>query len=287
MHAKIILSAPAYDRTEQDDTNVMIKLALSRDTILEGETTEFEYEEVEYVDEDGETHVETEVTEVITPLDNIFFDNTTLHINNSLTAGYDLGYDLEKMFDNTENATRPIFYSFSEVGKMALSAVPESEVAQPVRLGARYAEAGEHIISLTEIPEDAEEVVLHDALTGSYTNLMLGSYHFSVGAPATEENRFSIQVRMPHKDNTATGAEECVSTTTSTGVRVAAAGNMLVLSGLDGKAAIRMYDVTGRLVLVEQDVENGATLVMPATGVYVLSVETATQKDAIKMIINK
>ena len=280
-----VLAAPANDRSASDDINAILKLALYRDTVVESNEVETMYEDVEYENEEGDIikeMVEVENTQVE---DNIFFDNTILRINNSLTSGYDIGYDLEKLL--TDSAVRPQFYSISSVGKMALSGIPASELVEPVRLGTRYAEAGEHIIALTEKPEYIEAVVLYDALTGTYTDLMQQAYHFTVNAATTEEGRFSLQMRIPQSGNAATDVEQTASVVTDSGIRVAAAGNTIILCGLDGNASVKMYDVTGRLVMAENDVENGVALNMPATGVYILSVKTATQNDAIKMILNK
>lgn len=279
----VMLAAPSAKRVqEQENSTSLVKLTLAQDTIIET----LVMEEIITEDTDEEGNVTEIVEEVETTVEsNPFNDRTTLWINDALSADYDMGRDLAKNFTNTDSATAPILYSFSAVGKMAISALPSEEAEKVIPLGMRFAVADNHILSLSEMPgEDVEEVLLYDALTQTTTNLMQRSYHFAVDAASVCDNRFSLQLRLRDKQDMPTDIETVG--TTESGISVICNGGMISLSGLSGDTWMRVYDATGRLVATAQ-VGNGTSFALPYAGVYMLSFSNAGVQETVKVMYNK
>jgi hypothetical protein len=140
-------------------------------------------------------------------------DHTGIVLNDDYTPAYEINADLEKMFGSAYTTS---LYSINQNIKLAYNAMSHKDAQSSfISMGYRAEEAGQYTIAL-ENPEDLleyENVLLHDNLTNTTTNLLYATYTFDTER-TQEDGRFTIQFIGRH--NTATDIANIYSTNTST-----------------------------------------------------------------------
>ena len=145
--------------------------------------------------------------------DNQKMDHTGIVLNEDYTTAYEINADLEKMFGSAYTTS---LYSINQNIKLAYNAMSHKDAQSSfISMGYRAEEAGQYTIAL-ENPEDLleyENVLLHDNLTNTTTNLLYTTYTFDTER-TQDDGRFTIQFIGRH--NTATDIANIYSTNTST-----------------------------------------------------------------------
>lgn len=145
--------------------------------------------------------------------DNQKMDHTGIVLNNDYTTAYEINADLEKMFGSAYTTS---LYSINQNIKLAYNAMSHKDAQSSfISMGYRAEEAGQYTIAL-ENPEDLleyENVLLHDNLTNTTTNLLYTTYTFDTER-TQDDGRFTIQFIGRH--NTATDIANIYSTNAST-----------------------------------------------------------------------
>lgn len=145
--------------------------------------------------------------------DNQKMDHTGIVLNNDYTTAYEINADLEKMFGSAYTTS---LYSVNQNLKLAYNAMSHKDAQSSfISMGYRAEKAGQYTIAL-ENPEDLleyENVLLHDNLTNTTTNLLYTTYTFDTER-TQDDGRFTIQFIGRH--NTATDIANIYSTNAST-----------------------------------------------------------------------
>ncbi|HRZ98760.1 MAG TPA: T9SS type A sorting domain-containing protein, partial [Paludibacter sp.] len=64
-------------------------------------------------------------------------------------------------------------------------------------------------------------------------------------------------------------------------------GRKVTLTGLNGKAAVNMYDAVGKLIYQYDNVTNDNSFDVNIAGMYIMDINTETQQVRVKVIVNK
>ena len=191
-----------------------------------------------------------------------------IHLMENANYGFDADWDSEKLKGNPNMA----FYSVLEDKDLILQTIPTPDKAAQIPMGYDIATEGTYKIVLENaqnLPEDSK-VVLVDQLTGKVYDIQSeGTVAFDLDQGSVRD-RFALRIT---RDNTATTE---VSEQISTYVQ----DDVLHIHNMSGETvnALYMYDMTGRVILNQNNAANINIEALPA-GIYMIKMQT-TAGDA-------
>jgi hypothetical protein len=202
-------------------------------------------------------------------------DFSTLVFDNELSSEYEIGHDLEKWVTTT--IAKPQIYSVLNDIKYAYNALPISN-ATNLPVGYFSKTGGVSTISASNVNvAGLSKLLLLDNKTGVTTDLLTESYNFNADA-GTNNSRFSI---IPQRISTAT--EEYSADRKPI---VSVVGSKVIISNLSTNAVIRIYDATGKqLLLTKANETNRFETELRVAGIYILRVDVDLLKNYYKFAI--
>ncbi len=213
------------------------------------------------------------------------YNETLIAFSSFTTDGFDAGYDGLKRQGNEDIA----FYSMLDSSRMGIQALSDTfDVVKRVALGYRVAQPGEYTVYLKNYNTPLSyKLMLYDALTGQYHNLVLSPYTFSTEAGEFNDRLFLVVEKR--RIATAT-AEELLSPD----FRIYAANGKLFVSNLSSEPAdnvqMSLIDMQGRVVLEKRfDLLPNSTEITDISslqaGVYVVRLQTGRSFETQKISI--
>lgn len=220
-------------------------------------------------------------------------DATTLLISDQFTDGYDMTNDLVKVRGTYYNypsvTTKPVLASRNNEGEMAFNALPDETAAvEGVPLNYYAAQAGMYTFALNErySLEEVESVLLYDATTAKYYDLMSKDYSFSTDR-GDNKTRFTLFVRVERKQPEITTDNNDDNILTDGELSLVAVERTLVLSGLSSDAYIYVYDMSGKLLTGERAKGDHGVwrTTVPTAGVYFVRVNSTAGQQTLRTIV--
>ena len=202
-------------------------------------------------------------------------DFSTLVFDNELSSEYEIGHDLEKWVTTT--IAKPQIYSVLNDIKYAYNALPISS-ASNLPVGYFSKTGGASTISASNVNvAGLSKLLLLDNKTGVTTDLLTESYNFNADA-GTNNSRFSI---IPQRISTATEEHSADRKPI-----VSVVGSKVIISNLSTNAVIRIYDATGKqLLLTKANETNRFETELRVAGIYILRVDVDLLKNYYKFAI--
>ncbi len=199
------------------------------------------------------------------------------------TTGLDLNIDGYKIFDEASVLVQQI-YSKQDGYMFAINALPRNVETTVVPVAYFTPNAGAYTISYkpSAKSENINKLILVDKVKGIETDL-LATPAYTINTVAKESNatRFELIIGRA-KDNVETGIP-IVSTESK--VIVSAAEKQLIIHGLNAKATVSIFDLTGKKVATYSNIDNNQIIPTNLVGIYMVKVENATQKTTVKVIL--
>lgn len=190
--------------------------------------------------------------------------------------------DVEQWFvDKNELKT----YTFADGAALAYNLTNEQTIVQPIPMGYIATVAGEHSYALNESNDVSrlEHLWLTDNETGMTTDLLVRDYTFTTDAGRYDE-RFTITAEFEREevytDVTDTGGNDWVAS-----IGVYHDGNTLTLRGLPENSAVYVYDMTGKLMASDKQLNNVVSLSIAAQGVYNIRVVNGQNAVTLRSVI--
>lgn len=190
--------------------------------------------------------------------------------------------DVEQWFvDKNELKT----YTFADGAALAYNLTNEQTIVQPIPMGYIATVAGEHSYALNESNDVSrlEHLWLTDYETGMTTDLLVRDYTFTTDAGRYDE-RFTITAEFEREevytDVTDTGGNDWVAS-----IGVYHDGNTLTLRGLPENSAVYVYDMTGKLMASDKQLNNVVSLSIAAQGVYNIRVVNGQNAVTLRSVI--
>ncbi len=193
------------------------------------------------------------------------------------TTGFDALYDAPKWQGNPDLA----LYSLLGDQKLAIQSLPSIEEQNTVALGLNVSKTGDYLFNVhTLLNFDASTpIFLEDKQTEDIIDLTVNpEYVFNVSESGVINDRFVLHF------GTITDIDEAVSMEKPS---IYVSGNTLHILNLYSDYTLRITDITGR-VLVEEQQSANQTLQLPAsmnTGVYVVEMTSENQRFTQKLFV--
>jgi hypothetical protein len=201
-------------------------------------------------------------------------DFSTLIFDNELSSDYEIGQDLEKWITTT--IAKPQIYTVLNNVKYAYNALPIGN-ATNLPVGYFSKTGGTSSISASKVNvAGLSKLILADNKTGASTDLLSESYSFTADA-GTNNSRFSI---IPQRISTATEEQTAGKPVLSV------VGSKVIISNLSTNAVIRIYDATGKQLLVTKANEtNRFETELSVAGMYIVRIDVDLLKNYFKFAI--
>ncbi len=190
--------------------------------------------------------------------------------------------DVEQWFvEQNEQKT----YTFAGGTALAYNLTNEQTVQQPIPMGYIATVAGEHTYTINEANDVSSlaHLWLTDNETGMTTDLLVRDYTFTTDAGRYDE-RFTITAEFErdevYTDLTDTGGSDWVAS-----IGVYHDGNTLTLRGLPENSAVYVYDMTGKLMASDKQLNNVVSLSIAAQGVYNIRVVNGQNAVTLRSVI--
>ena len=170
-------------------------------------------------------------------------DKTSVRIRPDFTNEYQLGYDLQKF--TTYSTARPQIYMKPAELQLAFQAVSDSVAKNSwMPMGVYCYTAGTYTFGLYEnYPiDEVEAVYLHDAITGTTTNLLYDTYTITTTKQLYTNTRFSLNVRLNRKAPQITTGIDGLEAPDGTIRKILINGHVYI------QRSGAIYDVTGKEV---------------------------------------
>ncbi len=204
-------------------------------------------------------------------------NTVTVVFDENSTTGFDALYDAPKWQGNPDLA----LYSLLGDQKLAIQSLPSIEEQNTVALGLNVSKTGDYLFNVhTLLNFDASTpIFLEDKQTEDIIDLTVNpEYVFNVSESGVINDRFVLHF------GTITDIDEAVSMEKPS---IYVSGNTLHILNLDSDYTLRITDITGR-VLVEEQQSANQTLQLPAsinTGVYVVEMTSENQRFTQKLFV--
>lgn len=204
-------------------------------------------------------------------------DKTNLIIDDGQLPEYEIGADLEKWI--VTGTDKPQIYSVLSGISYAYNALPFNSVQSlPIGIYSKTKSSvtiQANLINTTTI----SQLLLKDNTTGVVTDLLNSSYTFTTEA-GTFNNRFNVSVKRISTDvldtNSCNEKAEPVITTLK---------NNIAVSNLNSESTIKIYDTTGRVLMIRNSVNGVANLYFNQKGIYLVEVTNNSNKWVKKVAI--
>jgi len=202
-------------------------------------------------------------------------DFSTLIFDNAMSSEYEIGQDLEKWISTAIN--KPQIYTVMNDVKYAYNALPIGN-ATNLPVGYFSKTGGASTISASNVNVGSlSALLLVDKFTGETTDLMNESYSFTADA-GTNNSRFSI---IPQRISTESEEHSADSKPV-----LSVIGSKVVISNIKTNAIIRIFDATGKQLLVSKSNEtNRFETEINVAGMYILRIDADLLKNYYKFAI--
>ncbi len=204
-------------------------------------------------------------------------NKTLVRLAEDANVNYQLGEDAMNL---NINASAPQIYSEASGACTGLAVNTLPLNTERVDLKIRIATVGAYTIKLTnkDMLNNIKAAILVDTETGLQTDLINSEDGYTFDATATgTSSRFYILL----SPNIST----IIDRNGNEDIDVIIKGKNISLSGLNGKAGVRMYDVVGKLMYKYNEFQNGQSFDVNVPGVYLMDINTKTQDAKIKVLI--
>jgi hypothetical protein len=210
-----------------------------------------------------------------------FSDNVRVRLSNEASTGYELNVDGVKFL----SASVPQVYSTMNGYNLSINALPLTQTGSDITVPISYyaKTAGNYTFTYVPTENSANITKLYLSDNGTLTDLLSNPTYTVNLSAGTNTTRFAL-VMNTIENGTTTG----VKTSDASGkITISVSGNKIIFTGIDSKAKVSLYDASGKLFASYSydDVNNLEPIVVNGTGVYVVSVNTATQSISKKIII--
>lgn len=209
--------------------------------------------------------------------------DTDLYLVNNATTGYDNGYDSSMFLANSNNLavyTKTVANDFTN--PLAIQALPLNEFSElHVPVGLINTNGGSVTFALAPVQNIPDEihVYLHDVVNSTVTELTNGaSYTISTSSNFSSEDQFYLGIV-----NELLGNDKFENNS----IKVATNGKNLVISGIENKANLTVYNMLGQKMMQQtlteantQDIQTN----LPS-GSYIVSITSQTGIWNKKLII--
>ena len=200
-------------------------------------------------------------------------DEAIVVFNTEASNAYD-AWDSQKMF--AESADVPQIYTTVGDEKVVINGLESTTTNSIIPLGFKTAKAGTFTISATEI-NGVDAVVLEDKLLNKTQDLTGSASYTFTSDNVDNTNRFAIRL----KANSEITDINDISLSTIT---IAAQNHSIVVTTSETSGTINVYDLLDRVVETKA-IEGSKTVLESTTGVYFVKVQTATNIETKKIII--
>lgn len=202
--------------------------------------------------------------------DGTYTDRTRVVVNPKKSMEYELVCDAAKFM--SDNSMVPQLFTLDTKGRRyAINERPLGDGT--VAVGCYAGATGMYTLSLVNVPQAADEVVLIDKQTGCETHLEQDTYTFTAEA-GLYLNRFELRL----KTHGATGTADCLK---SSAVQVTSADGKITVMAQPGDELV-VYGANGQLVVRQILTQNTTDLPM-ASGFYLVCIGA----DTFKIMVNQ
>lgn len=202
-------------------------------------------------------------------------DLTVLWLSENGKSSYDSNDDFSKL--TTGNEQYATLYTLEEGHRLAYNKMTYK--ASVVPMGVRIAERGTYTFSLNGATTAASQVILHDKVRNTFTDLKQRDYTFTAAA-GTLDTRFELNINFapittPSIDNDGTGMTLDVLTTE----------RGIVVNGLPEGASIQLADASGKVITRQYATSETMTLPQLVPGIYFLMVNHNNEVSSHKLTV--
>ncbi len=207
-------------------------------------------------------------------------DATSLVVGNGFTQAYEIGSDLEKMLGA---GNHPQVYIYDDDYRYAFKSLRKEDAAGVNKLGVYLPSDGEYTFAIKDTYDlsPVQALCLTDTEMNKTVDLLQESYTFT-GISEENTSRFYLQA-IVSEDNTVTDLRSSEGTAWAVWQD---GGLQICVRGVRLGDAIRVVDVTGRLVAQAVATEASAIFVLPAAGIYCIQTVGDAGVQAKKISVN-
>jgi len=196
----------------------------------------------------------------------------------SASNGYDK-FDSPKMSNN--NVHVPELYMQADSEKVAINGLRTFTGNDSIAVGFHAFEKGTFAVSLHEFSGlDGYTAVLFDNVTKKSTDLSTGDEYSFVADSSDNASRFTLVL----KSGTETTSIKAV---TAKGISVSPKNGAIVVTTAVVPATVTISDVLGRVISSSRIASSPASIDVPATGIYFVTVASGTTFKTVKVMIQK
>ncbi len=227
-------------------------------------------------------NLEPVLLEVVLQLsDSSYTDNFRIHLREDATVGYDLNKDGQKIFDT--NTKVPQLYSLQNGINLAINALPlnyNETILVPLAYFSTKANTYTISLSPNNQLENITKIILRDKIANIETDLLSSSYTFSSTKKEIVTNRFEIEIGTSENN-----IHTSITTSTVTNIEIKTIGKQIILHGLESSAEVSLYDLTGRKIILYQNINNNQPIDSHLWGTYIVKVRNKTQTAVAKIVL--
>ena len=201
-----------------------------------------------------------------------YTDRTRIRLQEGASDDYEIGKDGVKFLSLRSDV--PQLYTQTKKCQYSVNALPLGTTEVPLKV--QLMTLGTYTISMEDIGSASSysQIILIDGT--KKTNLLEGKYTFEVAQSTTKDMTIQlVSIAVP---------TQVISAVDNT-IEVSTVDKGIYITGLDGAARIEVYDLSGQLVQLFNNVVNNEILVIGNDGVNVLSIITDTQTAKAKVLI--
>jgi len=196
----------------------------------------------------------------------------------SASNGYDK-FDSPKMSNN--NVHVPELYMQADSEKVAINGLRTFTGNDSIAVGFHAFEKGTFAVSLHEFSGlDGYTAVLFDNVTKKSTDLSTGDEYSFVADSSDNASRFTLVL----KSGTETTG---ITAVTAKGISVSQKNGAIVVTTAVVPATVTISDVLGRVISSSRIASSPASIDVPATGIYFVTVASGTTFETVKVVIQK
>jgi len=202
-------------------------------------------------------------------------DETIIAFNSDAQNNLDT-YDSEKMFASNTNI--PQIYTLADSEKLVINGLNANKIDQTIELGFKTDKAGLFTISANEVSGISDHhVFLIDKVLNKTQDLNEKENYTFASDSVDNTSRFAIQLKAGSINTAVQDHSEATIT-------IANQKQAIVVTTSETSGTINVYDLLGRIVEIKT-IEGTKTVLESTAGVYFVKVQTATNNETKKIII--
>ena len=204
-------------------------------------------------------------------------DYTSLILDDTQSNAYQIGQDMEKWIGI--GTAKPQVYTVLGGINYAFNALPISSVINlPLGIYTQTASSTTISVDATKATSLSKLLLIDNGTSPTtVTDLLSSNYTFTT-ATGTNNTRFQITAQRVATENIAMGNELGETQLTIN-------NSKLIINNLNGKASVRVFDATGRMVANKTLNDNSLEINLSAKDMYTVQIE-AGGKNWVKKIVN-